>query len=168
MYTFPDKGHVYITGKIGSFLAFFLSQCEPQKIILFYDGEDEALLSKKRSSSFREREVLYFPAYSQRIFEKEDESKRIAFLHHLTADETFIGLYPSMRCCILSSCPMTSRAAREVVFWRHDFAGRADFFSGVGGVRISRPWSGNRGTSQSGAPSLTYFHPLCRTIPVPD
>ncbi|MBP1730822.1 MAG: hypothetical protein H6Q55_1251, partial [Deltaproteobacteria bacterium] len=117
MYTFPDKGHVYITGKIGSFLAFFLSQASRRKIILFYDGEDEALLFKEEIEFFSGREVLYFPAYSQRIFEKEDESKRIAFLHHLTADETFIGLYPSDALLHPLFLPDDlTRGAREVVF----------------------------------------------------
>ena len=32
--------------------------------------------------------------YSHRIFEKEDESKRISFLYHLVTDDDFIGLFP--------------------------------------------------------------------------
>jgi transcription-repair coupling factor (superfamily II helicase) len=117
MYTFPDKGFIYITGKIGSFLAFFVSRVSHRKVIIFYDGEDEALLLKEEIEFFSKREAFYFPTYSQRIFEKEDESKRIAFLHHLMTDETFIGLYPSGALLhpLLPSDELT-RGAREVVF----------------------------------------------------
>jgi len=48
----PDIGFIYITGKIGSFLSFFLSRTTNRKVILFYEDEDEALSLKKRSSFF--------------------------------------------------------------------------------------------------------------------
>ena len=95
MYHFPDKGTIYITGRIGSFLSFFLSTIADRKIVLLYEEEDEALLLKEEIEFFSGREVHYFPRYSQRIFEKEDESKRIAFLHHLLTDGDFIGLFPA-------------------------------------------------------------------------
>jgi transcription-repair coupling factor (superfamily II helicase) len=95
MYQFPDKGFIYITGKIGSFLSFFLSKTTNRKVILFYEDEDEALLLKEEIEFFSGGDVHHFPVYSHRIFEKEDESKRIAFLHHLLTDETFIGLFPA-------------------------------------------------------------------------
>jgi transcription-repair coupling factor (superfamily II helicase) len=95
MYQFPDKGFIYITGRIGSFLSFFLSRTTNRKVILFYEDEDEALLLKEEIEFFSSGDVHHFPVYSHRIFEKEDESKRIAFLHHLLTDETFIGLFPA-------------------------------------------------------------------------
>jgi transcription-repair coupling factor (superfamily II helicase) len=95
MYQFPDKGFIYITGRIGSFLSFFLSRTTNRKVVLFYEDEDEALLLKEEIEFFSSGEVHHFPVYSHRIFEKEDESKRIAFLHHLLTDKTFIGLFPA-------------------------------------------------------------------------
>ena len=94
MHLLPDQGFVYITGKIESYISFLLAQVHGRKIILFYDNEDEALLLKEEIEFFAKREVSYFPVYSQRIFEKEDESKRIAFLYRLAADDRFIGLFP--------------------------------------------------------------------------
>ncbi len=94
MYRLPDHGFIYITGKIESFISFFLSQIEDRKIVVFYDNEDEALLLKEEIEFFSKKEVFYFPVYSHRIFEKEDESKRISFLYHLATDPGFIGLFP--------------------------------------------------------------------------
>ena len=94
MYRLPDCGFVYITGKIESFISFFLSQIRERRILVFYDNEDEALLLKEEIEFFSKKEVFYFPVYSHRIFEKEDESKRISFLYHLATDPGFIGLFP--------------------------------------------------------------------------
>jgi transcription-repair coupling factor (superfamily II helicase) len=94
MHLLPNRGFVYITGKIESYISFLLSQVHERKTILLYDNEDEALLLKEEIEFFAKKEVSYFPVYSQRIFEKEDESRRIAFLYRLAADEGFIGLFP--------------------------------------------------------------------------
>ncbi len=94
MYQLPDKGFIYITGKTESFVSFLLAQITGRKIVVFYESEDEALLLKEEIEFFSKKQVEYFPVYSHRIFEKEDESKRISFLCHLTADEDFIGLFP--------------------------------------------------------------------------
>jgi transcription-repair coupling factor (superfamily II helicase) len=94
MYHLPDHGFIYIVGKIESFISFFLSQIEDRKIVVFYDNEDEALLLKEEIEFFSKKDVYYFPVYSHRIFEKEDESRRISFLYHLSTDPGFIGLFP--------------------------------------------------------------------------
>ena len=94
MYELPQKGFIYITGRTESFVSFFLSSIKDRSIIVFYEGEDEALLLKEEVEFFSGREVHYFPMYTERLFEKEDEAKRIAFLHHLLSDEAFVGLFP--------------------------------------------------------------------------
>ena len=117
MYHFPDKGTIYITGRIGSFLSFFLSRIAGRKIVLLYEEEDEALLLKEEIEFFSGRDVHYFPRYSQRIFEKEDESKRIAFLHHLFTDGDFIGLFPAAALFHQLFPPeQLTRGSREVAF----------------------------------------------------
>ncbi|HME41764.1 MAG TPA: transcription-repair coupling factor [Syntrophorhabdales bacterium] len=117
MYHFPDKGTIYITGRIGSFLSFFLSTIADRKIVLLYEEEDEALLLKEEIEFFSGREVHYFPRYSQRIFEKEDESKRIAFLHHLLTDGDFIGLFPAAALFHQLFPPdQLTRGSRELAF----------------------------------------------------
>jgi transcription-repair coupling factor (superfamily II helicase) len=117
MYHFPDKGTIYITGRIGSFLSFFLSRMEERKIVILYEEEDEALLLKEEIEFFSGKDVHYFPTYSQRIFEKEDESKRIAFLHHLLADGAFIGLFPAEALFHQLFPPeQLTRGSREVAF----------------------------------------------------
>jgi len=70
MYHLPDKGTIYITGRIGSFLSFFLSRMADRKVIILYEEEDEALLLKEEVEFFSGKDVHYFPVYSQRIFEK--------------------------------------------------------------------------------------------------
>jgi transcription-repair coupling factor (superfamily II helicase) len=94
MYELPQKGFVYITGRTESFVSFFLSSIKDRSITVFYEGEDEALLLKEEVEFFSGREVHYFPMYTERLFEKEDEAKRIAFLHHLLSDDAFVGLFP--------------------------------------------------------------------------
>jgi transcription-repair coupling factor (superfamily II helicase) len=94
VYSIPEKGFVYITGKIESFLSFFLSRIPGRRTVVFYEGEDEALLLREEIEFFSKRQVSYFPVYSHRIFEKEDESKRISFLYRLLTDADFIGLFP--------------------------------------------------------------------------
>ena len=94
MYRLPENGFIYIIGKIESFISFFLSQIPDRKIVFFYDNEDEALLLKEETEFFSKKEVFYFPIYSHRIFEREDESKRMSFLYHLATDPGFIGLFP--------------------------------------------------------------------------
>ncbi len=90
----PDNnGFLYITGKIGSYLSFLLSTIE-RKTLIFYETEDEALLLREEIEFFAKRDVHIFPAYSDRVFEREDEIKRTAFLYHLFSDDRFIGLFP--------------------------------------------------------------------------
>ncbi|MGD0487268.1 MAG: transcription-repair coupling factor [Syntrophorhabdales bacterium] len=94
VYRFPDRGFIYITGKIESFISFFLSLVPDRRTVFFYEGEDEALLLREEIEFFSKKEVGYFPMYSHRIFEKEDESKRINFLYRLVEDARFTGLFP--------------------------------------------------------------------------
>lgn len=93
MYNLDKKGFIYITGKIGSFISFLLSNVQ-RKTICFYETEDEALLLKEEIGFFTKKEVSLFPIYTDRVFEKEDEVKRLSFLSHLISDDTFIGLFP--------------------------------------------------------------------------
>jgi transcription-repair coupling factor (superfamily II helicase) len=85
---------IYITGKIDSFISFFLSLIPDRRIVLFYDSEDEALLLQEEIEFFSKKEVGYFPTYSHRIFEKEDEAKRMSFLYRLIEEKDFMGLFP--------------------------------------------------------------------------
>lgn len=93
MHELKKTGTVHITGQIGSFLSFLLSHTK-RKTLIFYEAEDEALLLSEEIEFFSNGSVFVFPMYSDRVFEKEDEVKRTAFLHHLSTDEGFIGLYP--------------------------------------------------------------------------
>jgi hypothetical protein len=93
MHELKKTGTLYITGQIGSFLSFLLSHTK-RKTLIFYENEDEALLFREEIEFFSKGSVYIFPIYSERVFEKEDEAKRTAFLHHLAIDEEFIGLYP--------------------------------------------------------------------------
>jgi transcription-repair coupling factor (superfamily II helicase) len=95
MYQPPDAGVIYITGKIESFISFFLGRIKGRKIVVFYETENEALLLKEEMEFFSKQEVYYFPVYSYRIFEKEDESKRISFLYHFATETEFLGLFPA-------------------------------------------------------------------------
>ncbi|OPY81765.1 MAG: Transcription-repair-coupling factor [Syntrophorhabdus sp. PtaU1.Bin153] len=93
MYDLKDTGFIYLTGQVGSFLSFVLSHAR-RKTLIFYETEDEALLLKEEMEFFTHEDAYIFPIYADRVFEKEDEVKRIAFLHHLASDTTFIGLFP--------------------------------------------------------------------------
>jgi len=93
MFDFKQKGTINITGNIGSFVSFFISQIE-KKILYFYDNEDEAFLIQEEIEYYSKKQVHIFPVYADKVFEKEDEGKRIGFLYHLISDETFIGLFP--------------------------------------------------------------------------
>lgn len=93
MHELQNTGTLYIVGQIGSFLSFFLSHAQ-RKVLIFYENEDEALLFREELEFFSKETVYIFPIYSDRVFEKEDEAKRTAFLHHLAIDEDFIGLFP--------------------------------------------------------------------------
>jgi transcription-repair coupling factor (superfamily II helicase) len=93
MYNLNKTGFIYITGKIGSFVAFLLADTD-KRTVLFYDTEDEALLLKEEVEFSTGRDVYVFPAYTDRVFEKEDETKRINFLYHLAADISFTGIFP--------------------------------------------------------------------------
>ncbi len=93
MHDLPANGFIYVKGKIGSFASFLLSRSD-RKTILFYEAEDEALLIKEELEFFSGREVFTFPAYSDKVFEKEDELKRVGFLSHLASDTMFFGLFP--------------------------------------------------------------------------
>ena len=96
MFDLKETGFVYITGKIGSFISFLLSSTRSarRKTIVFYDSEDEALLLKEEIEFFSKKDICLFPLYTDRVFEKEDETKRITFLSHLVSEDDFIGLYP--------------------------------------------------------------------------
>lgn len=93
MYDLNRTGFIYVAGQIGSFLSFLLSHGR-RKTLIFYDTEDEALLLKEELEFFSKETVHIFPIYADRVFEKEDEVKRGAFLHHMATDEAFIGLFP--------------------------------------------------------------------------
>lgn len=95
MNTLPERGFVYLKGRIGSFVSFFISSAHDRRTIIFYDDEDEAFLLKEEIEFFSKREVHHFPVYSNRVFEKEDESKRIQFLFNLLSRHDFIGLFPA-------------------------------------------------------------------------
>lgn len=88
-----QKGTVYINGKAGSFPALFVSRLQGKRLF-FYHTEEEALLVKEELEFFSEQEVHLFPDYSDRFFDNDDESKRSAFLYHLTNDNNFLGLAP--------------------------------------------------------------------------
>ncbi len=93
MYDLEQKGTIYVTGKIGSFVSFFISQIK-RKIFIFYDTDDEAFLSQEEIEYYTKKHVQLFPMYTDKVFEKEDEGKRTGFLYHLVSDEEFIGLFP--------------------------------------------------------------------------
>lgn len=93
MYELKKTGTLHITGQIGSFLSFLLSLAN-RKVLVFYETDDEALFISEEVAFFSKRSTHIFPVYSDRVFEKEDNVKRTAFLHHLATDDTFIGLYP--------------------------------------------------------------------------
>lgn len=93
MYRLEKNGFIYITGQIGSFVSFLLSDAG-RKTILFYDTEDEALFLKEEIEFFTKRDVHVFPVYGDRVFEKEDETKRISFLYRFAADDRFTGIFP--------------------------------------------------------------------------
>jgi transcription-repair coupling factor (superfamily II helicase) len=93
MYDLEDKGTIYVTGKIGSFVSFLVSQIN-RKIIIFYNTDDEAFLGQEEIEYYTKKPVYLFPMYSDKVFEKEDDGKRIGFLYHLASDKEFIGLFP--------------------------------------------------------------------------
>jgi transcription-repair coupling factor (superfamily II helicase) len=93
MFNPDDNGFIYITGKIGSYLAFLLSTID-RKTLVFYEAEDEAFLLREEIEFFTKKEVHLFPVYSDRVFEREDEIKRTGFLYHLSSNDQFIGLFP--------------------------------------------------------------------------
>jgi transcription-repair coupling factor (superfamily II helicase) len=95
MNTLPEKGFTYLRGRIGSFVSFFISASRGRKTIIFYDDENEAFLLKEEIEFFSKGEVHQFPVYSNRVFEKEDESKRIQFLFNLLNRTDFVGLFPA-------------------------------------------------------------------------
>ena len=93
MYDLEQKGTIYVTGKIGSFVSFFISQIK-RKIFIFYDTDDEAFLGQEEIEYYTKKHVQLFPMYTDKVFEKEDEGKRTGFLYHLVSDKEFIGLFP--------------------------------------------------------------------------
>ena len=60
MYDLEHKGTIYVTGKIGSFVSFFISQIK-RKIFIFYDTDDEAFLGQEEIEYFTKKPVLPFP-----------------------------------------------------------------------------------------------------------
>ncbi|MBS1238449.1 MAG: transcription-repair coupling factor [Deltaproteobacteria bacterium] len=93
MYDFERKGTICVTGKIGSFVSFFVSQIK-RKIFIFYDTDDEAFLTQEEIEYYAKKQVYLFPQYADKVFEQEDEGKRMGFLYHLVSDEEFVGLFP--------------------------------------------------------------------------
>jgi transcription-repair coupling factor (superfamily II helicase) len=93
MYELQKTGTIHITGQIGSFLSFLLSHSK-RKTLIFYETEDEALILREEIEFFSNESAYIFPIFSDRVFEKDDEIKRTAFLHHMATDEAFIGLFP--------------------------------------------------------------------------
>jgi hypothetical protein len=69
MYNFQKTGFIYITGKIGSFISFLLSNIN-RKTLIFYETEDEALLFKEEIEFFSKRTVYLFPIYANRVKKK--------------------------------------------------------------------------------------------------
>ena len=96
MFEFNETGFIFLTGKISSFLSFLISNIrnKGRKTVVFYDAEDEAMLMSEEIGYFSGKETYIFPPYTDRVFEKEDEAKRIGFLSHLVSDDDFIGLFP--------------------------------------------------------------------------
>ena len=92
MYDLEQKGTIYITGKIGSFVSFFISQIK-KKVFIFYDTDDEAFLNQEEIEYYTKKHAQLFPMYTDKVFEKEDEGKRISFLYHLVSDEISIPYY---------------------------------------------------------------------------
>ncbi|HBE43994.1 MAG TPA: transcription-repair coupling factor [Deltaproteobacteria bacterium] len=93
MYSLNEKGFIYLTGRIGSFVSFLISTLQ-RKTIIFYETEDEALLYREEIEFFSQKIPYFFPLYTERIFSKEDEAQRVRFLYHLVIDKDFIGLFP--------------------------------------------------------------------------
>lgn len=93
MYNLDEKGIVYLTGKIGSFVSFLVSNLQ-RRTIIFYETEDEALLFKEEIEFFSKKTVYLFPFFTERLFSKEDEAQRLRFLYHLVTDHDCIGLFP--------------------------------------------------------------------------
>ncbi len=94
MQILEERGTYYIQGRMGSFVAFLLARSKQKKVLVFYDTEDEAFLTEEEIGFYAGVPAHLFPAYTDRIFEKEDEAKRTAFLHHLLSDADFFGLFP--------------------------------------------------------------------------
>jgi transcription-repair coupling factor (superfamily II helicase) len=86
-------GYNFIMGIAGSFLPFLVSRIG-RKTVFFYETEDEALLYKEELEFFTGEKIYLFPVYANRVFERDDEAKRIDFLHHLVEDAKFTGLFP--------------------------------------------------------------------------
>lgn len=93
MYTYNSNGVIYITGKIGSFASFFVSQIK-RKTIILYETENEALFGQEEVGFYSGRPAHLFPVYTERVFQKDDDAKRTAFLHHLAQDDDFVGFFP--------------------------------------------------------------------------
>lgn len=85
---------LYITGKGGSFLSFLIAH-SGKKVLVLYEDEDSAELLREEISYYGNTDVAYFPPYENRFFEEEDAVKRTGFLYRITADESFIGLFPA-------------------------------------------------------------------------
>ncbi|HVN97595.1 MAG TPA: transcription-repair coupling factor [Syntrophorhabdaceae bacterium] len=93
MFELNKTGVIYVSGKIGSFVSFLLADTR-RKVVIFYDTEDEALLTQEEVEFYTKRSTHIFPAYADKVFEKEDETRRVGFLFHLVSDEQFVGLFP--------------------------------------------------------------------------
>ena len=104
MFEFGYKRKLAIKGTAGSFPSFLISKLN-KRTIFFFDEEEEALLFKEEIEFFSGKQVFLYPPKSNRVFEKDDELKRIGFLYQLLNENNFIGLFPAQE---LSS-PVCSR-----------------------------------------------------------
>ncbi|MCX7856551.1 MAG: transcription-repair coupling factor [Deltaproteobacteria bacterium] len=93
MFDFDSARRLSIRGTGGSFTSFLISRIG-ERILFFYDDEEEALLNKEEIEFFSGKEVCVYPPKKNRIFEKEDELVRLGFLYKLLNESHFIGLFP--------------------------------------------------------------------------
>lgn len=84
---------IVLKGRAGAFVSLLVSFLRG-KTVVFFEEEDEATLLREEIEFFRGEAPLVFPPRSQRIFQRGDEAKRMAFLVKLALEEEFLGLFP--------------------------------------------------------------------------
>ena len=75
MYDLEHKGTIYVTGKIGSFVSFFISQIK-RKIFIFYDTDDEAFLGQEEIEYYTKKPVYIFSQCIQIRYSKKKTRER--------------------------------------------------------------------------------------------